>query len=50
MKFEISNKECIEAIKSNYPDSRYTILRKALDKCIYILEKEIEKEEQNESY
>ena len=36
--------EAIEAIKSNYPDERYSILREALDMAISALEKQIPKE------
>lgn len=33
----------IEVLKSNYPDSRYTELRKAVDLAIAVLEKEKDK-------
>ena len=33
----MTNEEAIEAIKCNWPDSRYTILREALDMAIYAL-------------
>ena len=34
----MTNEEAIEAIKCNWPDSRYTILREALDMAIKALE------------
>ena len=34
----MTNKEAIEAIKSNYPPKHYSILREALDKAIEALE------------
>ena len=34
----MTNEEAIEAIKCNWPDSRYTILREALDIAIKALE------------
>ena len=34
----MTNKEAIEAIKSNYPPANYSILREALDKAIEALE------------
>ena len=33
----MTNEEAIEAIKCNWPDSRYTILREALDMAISAL-------------
>ena len=33
----MTNEEAIEAIKYNWPDSRYTILREALDMAISAL-------------
>ena len=33
----MTNEEAIEAIKCNWPDSRYTILREALDMAIAAL-------------
>ena len=41
MNIEIEN--AIKAIKANYPDSRYTELRKGLDLAIAALEKQIPK-------
>lgn len=35
----------IEVLKSNYPDSRYTELRKAVDFAIAVLEKEKKNEQ-----
>ena len=35
----------IKILKSNYPDSRYTELRRAVDYAISVLEKEKDKEE-----
>ncbi len=35
----------IQVLKSNYPDSRYTELRKAVDFAIAVLEKEKDKED-----
>lgn len=35
----IKPEEAIEAIKSNYPDSRYTVLREALNLAMEALEK-----------
>ena len=37
-------KTAIKVLKSNYPDSRYTELRKAVAFAIKVLEKEQEKE------
>lgn len=34
----MTNEEAIEAIKCNWPDSRYTILREALDMAVKALE------------
>ena len=34
----MTRKEAIEAIKCNWPDSRYTILREALDMAVKALE------------
>lgn len=34
----MTNKEAIEAIKSNYPPKHYSILREALDKAMEVLE------------
>ena len=34
----MTTKEAIEAIKCNWPDSRYTILREALDMAVKALE------------
>ena len=43
----MTREEAIEAIKCNWPDSRYTILRKALDMAVKALEdvtdKDVEK-------
>ena len=36
----MTREEAIEAIKCNWPDSRYTILREALDMAIYALRKQ----------
>ena len=36
--YQMTNKEAIEAIKSNYPPKHYSILREALDKAIEALE------------
>ena len=36
----MTNEEAIEAIKCNWPDSRYTILREALDMAISALRQE----------
>ena len=36
----MTTKEAIEAIKCNWPDSRYTILREALDMAISTLRQE----------
>ena len=36
----MTNEEAIEAIKCNWPDSRYTILREALDMAISALRKQ----------
>ena len=33
----MTREEAIEAIKCNWPDSRYTILREALDMAIYAI-------------
>ena len=41
MNIEIEN--AIKAIKANYPDSRYTELRKGLDLAIAALEKQLAK-------
>ena len=38
----MTNEEAIEAIKCNWPDSRYTILREALDMAIYALRQQQE--------
>ena len=34
----MTRKDAIEAIKCNWPDSRYTILREALDMAVKVLE------------
>lgn len=36
--------KAIEVIKKNYPDSRYTMLREALDLSIKLLEEDAKKE------
>ena len=45
----MTRKDAIEAIKCNWPDSRYTILREALDMAVKALEdvtdKDVEKNE-----
>ena len=45
MNIEIEN--AIKAIKANYPDSRYTKLRKGLDLAIAALEKQMPKPRYN---
>ena len=40
----MTNEEAIEAIKCNWPDSRYTILREALDMAVKALEDVIDKD------
>ena len=37
----MTNEEAIEAIKCNWPDSRYTILREALDMAISALREQV---------
>ena len=39
----MTRKDAIEAIKCNWPDSRYTILREALDMAVKALEDVIDK-------
>lgn len=38
-------KEAIEVLKANYPDSRYTMLREAVNIAIEVLKKQAENEE-----
>ena len=40
---KLTNKQMIDAIKSNYPPENYTMLREALDKSMELLEKQIPK-------
>ena len=40
----MTRKDAIEAIKCNWPDSRYTILREALDMAVKALEDVTEKD------
>lgn len=39
----MNKQEAIQAIKSNYPPSNYTMLREALDLAIQALEKQVPK-------
>ena len=45
----MTNEEAIEAIKCNWPDSRYTILREALDMAISALRQQERLDEANKS-
>lgn len=40
----MTNEEAIKVIKSNYPPGQYTMLRKALDLAIKLLEEDSEKQ------
>ena len=44
----MTREEAIEAIKCNWPDSRYTILREALDMAISALRQQETVENRNE--
>ena len=39
----MNNKEAIEAIRNNWPDERYSMLREALDIAISAIDKQIPK-------
>ena len=39
----MTNKEAIQAIKSNYPPEQYSMLREALDMAIRLLEEDDKK-------
>lgn len=44
VKIEMTPEEAIEIIRSNYPDSRYSMLQNALDMAIEALEEKVEKQ------
>jgi len=45
----MTTNEAIEAIKCNWPDSRYTILREALDMAVKALEDDHDERKENEN-
>lgn len=44
VKIEMTPKEAIEIIRSNYPDSRYSMLQNALDMAIEALEEKVKEQ------